>query len=189
MKAPLTFRHGVHPPESKAETQGLPIRQFPFAPVLVVPLVQHLGKPSVPEVREGQEVTRGQRLARPDGFMSVSMHAPASGVVRRIALAPHLVMSIMAIMLASIWTGSAGLAGMTRRLPIMKMPSMITASAWPAARSIWTRIFVSNTRRAARYWAWRDNTTITERGVSERSSSTACAPKSDKWCQFWPYWA
>jgi electron transport complex protein RnfC len=85
-----TFRHGVHPPEAKDETSGLAIRQFPFAPLLVVPLVQHLGKPSLPEVREGQSVVRGQRIARPDGFMSVSMHAPASGVVRRIALAPAI---------------------------------------------------------------------------------------------------
>ncbi len=85
-----TFRHGVHPPDLKDETSHLPIRQFPFAPVLIVPLVQHFGKPSIPEVREGQEVARGQRLARPDGNMSVSMHAPASGVVRRIGLAPSI---------------------------------------------------------------------------------------------------
>jgi len=83
-----TFRHGVHPPESKDATRGLAIRQFPFAPLLIVPLAQHLGKPSVPVVREGQEVARGQRLARPDGFVSVSMHAPASGLVRRIGLTP-----------------------------------------------------------------------------------------------------
>ena len=57
-----TFRHGVHPPESKDETAGMPIRQFPFAPLLIVPLVQHIGKPSVPVVHEGQEVVRGQRI-------------------------------------------------------------------------------------------------------------------------------
>jgi electron transport complex protein RnfC len=85
-----TFRHGVHPPESKTETSGLAIRQFPFAPVLVIPLIQHVGNPSVPLVREGQEVQRGQRIARHDGFVSVSMHAPASGIVRRIALAPSI---------------------------------------------------------------------------------------------------
>ncbi len=85
-----TFRHGVHPPEAKDETSGMPIRQFPFAPLLVVPLVQHLGKPSLPDVKEGQRVVRGQRIARPDGFMSVSMHAPADGVVRRIALTPTI---------------------------------------------------------------------------------------------------
>jgi electron transport complex protein RnfC len=85
-----TFRHGIHPPEAKDETRGLAIRRFPFAPVLVVPLVQHLGKPSLPVVREGEEVARGQRIAEPDGFMSVSMHAPATGVVRRIALTPSI---------------------------------------------------------------------------------------------------
>ena len=85
-----TFRHGIHPPEAKDETSGLAIRQFPFAPLLVVPLLQHLGKPALPEVREGQEVVRGQRIARPDGVMSVTMHAPASGVVRRIALTPSI---------------------------------------------------------------------------------------------------
>jgi electron transport complex protein RnfC len=85
-----TFRHGVHPPEAKDDTKGMAIRQFPFAPLLVVPLVQHAGKPSIPLVREGQEVARGQRLARPDGYLSVAMHAPASGVVRRIALAPGI---------------------------------------------------------------------------------------------------
>ena len=85
-----TFRHGVHPPESKDETSGLSIRQFPFAPLLIVPMAQHMGAPSIPEVQEGQEVNRGQRIARADGFMSVSMHAPASGVVKRIALAPSI---------------------------------------------------------------------------------------------------
>ena len=85
-----TFRHGVHPPEMKDETAGMPVRQFPFAPALIVPLVQHLGKPSIATVREGQEVRRGQRIAKADGFMSVSMHAPASGTVRRIGLSPSI---------------------------------------------------------------------------------------------------
>ncbi len=85
-----TFPHGIHPPESKDETCGLPIRQFPFAPVLVVPLKQHIGKPAIPIVNEGQEVVRGQCIARPDGFVSVALHAPTSGVVRRIGLTPHI---------------------------------------------------------------------------------------------------
>ena len=85
-----TFRHGIHPPENKRETAGMPIRQFPFAPELVIPLAQHLGKPAKATVREGQGVARGQRIAEPDGFMSVAMHAPASGTVRRIGLAPHI---------------------------------------------------------------------------------------------------
>jgi electron transport complex protein RnfC len=85
-----SFRNGVHPPENKDETAHLAIRQFPFAPVLIVPLSQHLGKPAIPVIREGQEIIRGQTIAEADGFMSVGMHAPASGTVRKIALAPGI---------------------------------------------------------------------------------------------------
>jgi len=85
-----SFRHGIHPPEMKDDTNHLAIRRFPFAPQLIVPLSQHLGKPAVPLVRAGQEVTRGQTIAEPDGFMSVAMHAPASGVVKKIELSPGI---------------------------------------------------------------------------------------------------
>lgn len=85
-----SFPHGVHPPEHKDETSHLAIRRFPFANILIVPLSQHLGKPAIPVVREGQEVLRGQTIAEPDGFVSVAMHAPASGVIKRITLAPSI---------------------------------------------------------------------------------------------------
>ena len=85
-----TFRHGIHPPEMKDETCHLAIRRFPFAPLLIVPLSQHLGKPAVPIVRAGQEVVRGQVIAEADGFMSVNMHAPASGTIKRIGLSPGI---------------------------------------------------------------------------------------------------
>jgi len=85
-----SFAHGIHPPQAKDDTRGLAVRQFPFAPVMIVPLAQHIGKPALPVVREGQEVERGQLIAEPDGFVSVAMHAPASGVVQRIALAPAI---------------------------------------------------------------------------------------------------
>lgn len=83
-----TFAHGVHPPDSKEDTRDLAVRQFPFAPVMVISLSQHLGAPAKAIVREGQEVARGQKIAEPSGFMSVAMHSPASGVVERIGLAP-----------------------------------------------------------------------------------------------------
>ncbi|MDH3374608.1 MAG: electron transport complex subunit RsxC [Gammaproteobacteria bacterium] len=85
-----TFSHGVHPPESKTDTCERKIRQFDFAPVLLIPLSQHIGAPSVAVVREGQEVERGQVLGEADGFVSVPQHAPASGVVRRIGLMPSI---------------------------------------------------------------------------------------------------
>ncbi len=85
-----TFAHGIHPPEEKDQTRGLAIHQFPFADLLVVPLSQHIGRPAIPIVGEGDEVTRGQMIAKPDGFMSVAIHAPATGVIRAIAPTPAI---------------------------------------------------------------------------------------------------
>ena len=65
-------------------TCALPIRQFGFAPLMMIPLSQHMGVPAVPIVREGEEVARGQMIAKPGGFVSVAMHAPASGIVKKI---------------------------------------------------------------------------------------------------------
>ena len=79
-----------NPPEHKDQTKGLPIRQFSFAPVIVLPTSQHLGKPSRIVVHEGQEVIRGQLLAEADGPMSVPLHAPVSGVVKKIANVPSI---------------------------------------------------------------------------------------------------
>ncbi|MDH5751144.1 MAG: electron transport complex subunit RsxC [Deltaproteobacteria bacterium] len=79
-----SFPHGIHPPEEKDATRSLPIRRFPFAPFLVLLLSQHAGRPARPVVREGQEVARGQPVAEADGFVSVPIHAPASGIIRKV---------------------------------------------------------------------------------------------------------
>jgi electron transport complex protein RnfC len=83
-----SFKHGVHPPENKEETNKLPIRQFTFAPLIILPMQQHIGAPSKIIVREGQEVARGQLLAVADGYMSVPMHSPVSGTIRKISKVP-----------------------------------------------------------------------------------------------------
>jgi len=77
---------GIHPLEHKELTASLPIRRLPFAPELAVLLAQHRGAPAVPIVKVGQEVVRGEPIARAAGFVSVPMHAPATGVVRAIDL-------------------------------------------------------------------------------------------------------
>ena len=85
-----TFAQGIHPAEMKSETDHLAIQQFPFAPVMVISLLQHIGKPAICVVKEGQEVLRGQIIARADGFMSSPVHAPATGIIRKINLVPSL---------------------------------------------------------------------------------------------------
>ncbi len=83
-----SFAHGIHPPPWKDETRVRPIRRLPFAPRLILPLGQHLGAPSVPMVTRKQEVVRGEPVARAAGFMSLPLHAPATGVIEDIGLMP-----------------------------------------------------------------------------------------------------
>ena len=85
-----TFKHGVHPPEHKEETNGLPIRQFAFSPLIVLPISQHIGRPPALKVREGQEVVRGALLAEAEGFLSVPLHVPVTGRIKKIANVPSI---------------------------------------------------------------------------------------------------
>ncbi|MBI4809714.1 MAG: electron transport complex subunit RsxC [Nitrosomonadales bacterium] len=82
-----TFEHGIHPDYHK-ETGSLPIKRLAFAPRLIVPLSQHIGKPAVCCVSVGEEVLRGQVIATADGFVSLPVHAPATGVVEAIGVMP-----------------------------------------------------------------------------------------------------
>ncbi len=84
-----TFKRGIHPDAHK-DTAGSPIRRMPFAPRLTLLLTQHIGKPALPIVVVGQEVVRGQPIAKPDGFVSLPLHAPADGVIEAIDLRPSL---------------------------------------------------------------------------------------------------
>jgi electron transport complex protein RnfC len=85
-----TFKNGIHPPENKDDTRGLPIRQFPFATELIIPVTQHIGAPAEIIVREGQEVARGQMIAKAAGYVSVPIHSPISGIVEKIGLVPTI---------------------------------------------------------------------------------------------------
>lgn len=85
-----SFRHGIHPPDNKETTNTLKIKRFPFAPVMVIPFAQHIGAPAKAVVHEGQEVERGQVLAEAAGFVSVPIHAPSSGIVRKIGNVPTI---------------------------------------------------------------------------------------------------
>lgn len=83
-----TFSHGVHPASHKEATADKKIRRMPFAPRMILPLAQHIGKPAKPIVSVGQEVLRGQPVAAADGYVSVPLHAPVTGTVEAIELMP-----------------------------------------------------------------------------------------------------
>jgi len=49
-----------------------------------IPLLQHIGKPAMPCVKEGDRVQRGQMIGRPDGDASSAVHASMDGRVAKI---------------------------------------------------------------------------------------------------------
>jgi electron transport complex protein RnfC len=84
-----TFRHGVHPPDSKSLTEHLPVRRMPFPERIALPLRQHTGKPARCLVKKGDRVERGDKIAEADGYVSVPIHASAAGTVTDIDWWPH----------------------------------------------------------------------------------------------------
>ena len=75
------FAHGIHPEDHKELTEHKPIRRMPFSRNIIVPLSQSIGAPAIPLVTAGQDVMRGEPIARAGGFVSAPIHAPVTGTV------------------------------------------------------------------------------------------------------------
>lgn len=75
------FPGGLHPEGHKSVSTTQPILATPLLPLYVVPLRQHVGEPASPVVKAGERVLKGQLIGRPEGYVSVGVHAPTSGRV------------------------------------------------------------------------------------------------------------
>ncbi len=84
-----TFPGGIHPHDSKDFSKDKSIEAIPLPLKVVIPLSQHIGAPSKPIVKVGDEVLAGQKIAEPGGFVSIPMHASIAGKVTKIAKFPH----------------------------------------------------------------------------------------------------
>lgn len=84
-----TFPGGVHPHDCKELSNQVEIVKLPPPRRVVIPLSQHLGSPSTPIVKVGDEVLAGQVIAEASGFISIPQHASISGKVTRIDVFPH----------------------------------------------------------------------------------------------------
>ncbi len=85
------FPGGLHLPGHKAESTTLPAGQPPLPRYLILPLQQHIGEAAQPLIKVGEQVLKGQLIARAQGYVSASLHAPSSGVVVEIGeqAVPH----------------------------------------------------------------------------------------------------
>ncbi len=80
---------GVHPPELKELSADAAIEQLPAPETVFIPLAQHIGAPCEPVVKRGEEVKKGQLIAKADAFVSAPIHASVSGKVAKIDNFPH----------------------------------------------------------------------------------------------------
>lgn len=61
--------------------QPVPITEAPVPKRLAIPLSQHIGTAATAIVKVGDRVLKGQRIAKPDGYISAPVHASSSGTV------------------------------------------------------------------------------------------------------------
>lgn len=87
-KALRKLRGSIHPQYFKGLTSDCPIKEITVPQKLYLSMAQHLGAPAKPIVAKGDIVTRGQCIAEAAGFISVPIHAPASGKILDIDQAP-----------------------------------------------------------------------------------------------------
>jgi electron transport complex protein RnfC len=91
MRKLWTIPGGIHPPENKHQSVHLPIGTIPLPREIILPLNQHIGAPSEPIVEVGQQVLKGQLVAKAQGVFSAGVHASTSGTVSAVEdrLVPH----------------------------------------------------------------------------------------------------
>ncbi|MCV6605017.1 MAG: electron transport complex subunit RsxC, partial [Porticoccaceae bacterium] len=84
----FAFHGGVHPPENKHQSTGLPIQPGPVPNKVRLPVQQHIGAPAKVLAEVGQQVQKGQLIAEPGARLSAAIHASVSGTVTAIGPMP-----------------------------------------------------------------------------------------------------
>lgn len=74
---------GVHPPENKL-SKDKKIEILPLPKTVFIPVAQHIGAPSTPTVKRGDEVKVGQVIAKSSSFVSTNIHSSVSGKVKKV---------------------------------------------------------------------------------------------------------
>jgi electron transport complex protein RnfC len=74
---------GVHPPENKL-SKDKKIEVLALPKTVFIPVAQHIGAPSTPVVKKGDEVKVGQIIAKSSSFVSTNIHSSVSGKVKKV---------------------------------------------------------------------------------------------------------
>ncbi|MDH4227683.1 MAG: electron transport complex subunit RsxC [Deltaproteobacteria bacterium] len=83
-----TFERGIHPAYNKELSLGSVV-DLALPTRVIIPLHQHIGAPSTPVVKKGDDVTEGQLIGDGTSFVSAPVHASISGKVKDIVMHPY----------------------------------------------------------------------------------------------------
>ena len=84
VKSQFKFKGGIHPDYNKELAKDKAIVEMPCPAELVISMSQHLGAPAKCLVKAGDYVVKGQLIGEKNGFISVPVHASASGPVKTV---------------------------------------------------------------------------------------------------------
>ena len=84
VRSTFRFKGGVHPDYNKELARDKAVETMPCPAELVISMSQHLGAPATCVVAVGDYVVKGQLLGERNGFISVPVHASASGLVKTV---------------------------------------------------------------------------------------------------------
>src|SRR4030042_1229337 len=75
--------------KNKTKKENQPIEKIPLPAKVYIPLLQHIGKACVEQVKVGDSVFCGQKIAASDARVYAPIHASVSGKVAAITDYPH----------------------------------------------------------------------------------------------------
>lgn len=88
----LTFKGGIHPKGNKELAKNKAVEKMNAPSIVAIPLSQHIGAPCESLVKIGDTVKTGQKIGDSEAFVSVPVHSPVSGIVKKIEKRPHATM-------------------------------------------------------------------------------------------------
>ena len=72
---------GVHVPDNKQWSMDVPIEVMEAPDIVSISTQQHIGRPSIPVVAQGDEVYMGQLIAKEAGYIGANVYSSVSGTV------------------------------------------------------------------------------------------------------------
>ena len=81
---------GVHVPDNKSLSMDVPIEVMEAPDIVAIGTQQHIGRPSTPVVKEGDEVYMGQLIAKEAGYIGANVYSSVSGTVMGIEKRPNV---------------------------------------------------------------------------------------------------